>query len=422
MLGRLGDRVAPGELVLVDQRLELAVEHQAGQSRVPVEGGLDVVEEHAADDAACPPVEGDGAEVQIPPVFLRGGSHQHEALGIGDDSGADEGLADILNKIVLAVGVGLLRPVQYDRGVDPVVLDRREGSGEHGFREEGGGNPEIEGRNPRPFSRALLTGCVQDLVEEGRTVIVADPHDVARDLEQVGRSLRLVVGGVYGPHLIVAQVEEVVHELVGFGDHFHVRVFDAVVHHFDEVSGAVLADPRTAGHSGGRPRRNRHKDVLDQGPRGLAAAGHERGAVAGSLFAAGYAESDVAVPCGLEGGRPATGVFVQGVSAVDDDVALFENRQELVDQGVDRRAGLDHQHNLARLFQESHEFLERSRSDDPGLALGRSGKKLVGFFIGPVMHRDRETFVVHVEDKVLPHDRKPDNADIRPVLHTRSPF
>ncbi len=38
--------------------------------------------------------------------------------------------------------------------------------------------------------------------------------------------------------------------MIGLSDHLHVAVFDAVMDHFDEVSGTVFADPVAAGLAG----------------------------------------------------------------------------------------------------------------------------------------------------------------------------
>ena len=67
-------------------------------------------------------------------------------------------------------------------------------------------------------------------------------------------------------HLVGAQAEAGLHEVVGFADELHVAVFDAVVDHFDVMAGAVLAHPIAAGGAvldlGG----DRLEDVLDVRP------------------------------------------------------------------------------------------------------------------------------------------------------------
>ena len=78
-------------------------------------------------------------------------------------------------------------------------------------------------------------------------------------------------------HLIVGHPKKVTHELVRFADELHIAVLNAVMHHLDEVSCAILADPVAA-----------RRAVLDLGadglknglhilPRGGTAAGHHAG-------------------------------------------------------------------------------------------------------------------------------------------------
>ena len=55
-----------------------------------------VLEKGPANDAASTPHECDAAVVEIPAVDLGRLAEQHEALGIGDDLGGIECLADVL--------------------------------------------------------------------------------------------------------------------------------------------------------------------------------------------------------------------------------------------------------------------------------------------------------------------------------------
>ena len=66
----------------------------------------------------------------------------------------------------------------------------------------------------------------------------------------------------------------------------------------------------------------------------------------------------------------ANGIFVVGVTAVDDDIALRQRRQQLIDGLIDRIARRHHQPNGARQRQLFDEIGERLRShcafvDDP---------------------------------------------------------
>ena len=56
-------------------------------------------------------------------------------------------------------------------------------------------------------------------------------------------------------------------------------------------------------------------------------------------------------------GAPA-GVLKEGVSAVHDDIAFFQQGNQLIDDRVHRRSGLDHQHDLSGAFQRIYKFLQ----------------------------------------------------------------
>src|SRR5690348_12525767 len=75
---------------------------------------------------------------------------------------------------------------------------------------------------------------------------------------------------------------------------------------------------------------------------GLArAAGHERRALERAFFAAGNAAADEMNPAAFQFLATALGVSEKRIAAVDDHVAFINQRNELLDDGVDRWAGLD---------------------------------------------------------------------------------
>ena len=111
----------------------------------------------------------------------------------------------------------------------------------------------------------------------------------------------------------------------------------------------------------------------------------------------------------------AVGVGVEGVAAVDDDVALFEVRDDLSDGLVDDIAGFDHDHDAARGLERGAELLDGVGADDLG-ALGLVGQKLVDLGGGAVEDGDFIAVVVHVQHQVLSHDCKADEADVARCL------
>ncbi len=149
------------------------------------------------------------------------------------------------------------------------------------------GDAEVERGLHRPGTGALGAGLVEDDVDEGLAGLgIHLAQHLGRDLDEVRLELALVpLGedvGDLGGRLAGAAADEVVR----LGDELHVGVLDAVVHHLDEVAGAVVADVRDARLALG-DRGDRAQDGAERDPRLVRAAGHERRAEEGALLAAG---------------------------------------------------------------------------------------------------------------------------------------
>ena len=130
------------------------------------------------------------------------------------------------------------------------------------------------------------------------------------------------------------------------------------MHHLDVVTGTHLADPVAAGDVVFNLGANGLEDVLDEGPGSGRAARHHARAATGTFFAAGDAGTDVQQPLRLNVFLAAVGVFEQRVAAVDDDVALVEVRDQLLDEVIDRLARLDQHHHAPRCFQLGDHFFD----------------------------------------------------------------
>ncbi len=103
------------------------------------------------------------------------------------------------------------------------------------------------------------------------------------------------------------------------------------------------------------------EDRSDNFPRFARAAGHEGRPFERAFFAAGNAAADEVQTARFQILAAALGVGEKGVAAVDNHVALFEERNELIDDRINRRAGFDHDHRLARTLQRADKFLHRAR-------------------------------------------------------------
>ncbi len=149
-------------------------------------------------------------------------------------------------------------------------------------------------------------------------------------------------------------------------------------------------------------------------PRFRRPARHHRRTESRPVFAARHAGADE-VQLALEQTRGAQlRVFEPGVPAVDDDVAFFEQRQELVQHLIDGRARFDHEHDPARLLQCADQLFER-RGDRELLrcVLGDEALRLLRLAIPD---GDGETVLLDVERQVGAHHAEADHAELEVML------
>jgi len=112
-----------------------------------------------------------------------------------------------------------------------------------------------------------------------------------------------------------------------------------------------------------------------------------------------------------QGGLASAGVREVRVAAVDQDVARFHQRGELVDHGVGRRARLDHDHHAARPFQRGDELADRLGRHEGALVavLGDQGDRPR---VGAVVQGDGVAVPGQVAREVAAHHRESGDADL----------
>ena len=161
-------------------------------------------------------------------------------------------------------------------------------------------------------------------------------------------------------------------EALGIG--LHQAVFDAVVDHLDEVAGAdragmdiALLDARIAAVAPGRARniadarRQRREDRVEPIDDRLVAADHHAIAALDAPDAAAGADVDVVDARCLQRLAAADVVLLEGVAAVDDDVAGLHQLGQRVDRRLGDLAGRQHHPDGARRLELADEILQRSR-------------------------------------------------------------
>ena len=112
------------------------------------------------------------------------------------------------------------------------------------------------------------------------------------------------------------------------------------------------------------------------------------------------------------------GVFIPRVAAVDDDVTLTKHRFELLQHAVDRLAGLDHHHDLARRLEPLNQIRKALGANQSATTLLDGGPRQVRL---EVVHGDRVPVVQDVEGQVATHDSHPDHPDLQFVSHGGAP-
>src|SRR5262249_41712387 len=98
-------------------------------------------------------------------------------------------------------------------------------------------------------------------------------------------------------------------------------------------------------------------------------------------------------------------------AAVDEDVARLQQRRHLLDDLIDGRAGLDHDHHLARPFQRRDQLLDAVAADDV-LAARPPGQEVIDARRGAVEDRHGVTATLDVEDEVFAHHGQADQANV----------
>ena len=286
----------------------------------------------------------------------------------------------------------------------------RGGPGEDRLGDGRHGDTELQGDLDRPATGALLLRPVEDALHQrgsGRGVDLVE--HLGGDLDEERVEVALVpraehVGALAGRE--AGRREDV----VGLGDELHVGVLDAVVDHLHEVTGAVRTHPRAA-----RLTVDVGGDRLEQRPEGrirlLRAARHDRRTLERADLTPGDPaphEVDAVLAQRL---LAAAGVLEVGVAAVDDDVALLEERDQLVDDRVGGVARLDHDDDPARLLQRGDELLRgAARHERPFVT--EVADQVVDPALGAVVQRDGMPVTGEVAGEVAAHDGETGDADL----------
>ncbi len=99
------------------------------------------------------------------------------------------------------------------------------------------------------------------------------------------------------------------------------------------------------------------------------------------------------------------------VAAVNNDIALFQVRDELVDNLVNGLPRFHKDHDLAGTLEVGGQFFDAVAADDV-FVLATAIDEVVDLFDGAVVHRHAESLALHIEHEVFTHDREADEAHV----------
>ena len=252
---------------------------------------------------------------------------------------------------------------------------------------------------------------VDDEVDERLAGLLVDlMQHFGGDFDQVGVEFGLVPFLEHVADLSRGHAKAATHQIVAFGDELHIGVFDAIVHHLDEVAGTVKTDMGDARLAFGLCR-DGFENRLQRLPGFFGTTRHHGRTKQRAFLAAGNAAPDEMQAASADFLLTTNGVREVGVACVDDDVARFHEVGERVDHGVGRFAGLDHDDGGARLDEAVHEFLKRLRRIE--LAFGAVlVHELFGTGVGAVEHGDLVAVVSEIACEAAAHGSQTDDADV----------
>ena len=261
-----------------------------------------------------------------------------------------------------------------------------------------------------------MAGLVVDhLQHRPASLPVGAGQDIRGGSRQIGFEIAPVPVGEDRRHRRVVEPDQPVQQKIGLRDRLHLGVLDAVVDGLDEVAGAGRAEPggaRLAVDLGG----DRAEDVCQFGERRRVATGHDRGAVARPRRAAGQADAEEAEAGGGQPVVPAGAIAVVRIAGVDDDIAGFEQVQERVELGVDRRPRLDRKQDRAGPAQALHQGMAAVASSKRLDRTCHSGER-VAHLRERVERRHPVAALGDIQGEVAADHAEADQADIRGRRH-----
>lgn len=158
-------------------------------------------------------------------------------------------------------------------------------------------------------------------------------------------------------------------------DQLHITIFNTVVDHLDVVTSTLVTDPVTARLTI-RLGSNALEDVLDVWPSLFIATRHERRTIASTFFTTGNTSSDESDALLSEVLGSSVAVRVMGVTTINDDITLLDERKQLLNEVVDGRTSHDQEHDTAGLLELGDKLFDGVSTNDR-LACGQKALSIL---------------------------------------------
>ena len=301
---------------------------------------------------------------------------------------------------------------QERRRRDPQGFLAGPATGADGRLDRAGRLAKLQRLDQGPAARAFLTRLIKDQIHHWRPALgIHGLQRGGRHLDQVRAERPFLPAFKQRPDLRCRLPTGVAQQPVDFGDHLHVGIFDPVVHGLDEMPRPVrpqMIDARRALKLG----RNRAEHGAQLGPAVIGTTHHHRRAMTRALFAARHAHADEMPPRTVKGGGAASGVVEIGVAAINDGVALIQQRHHRVDHRIHRSTRRDHEQDAAGLRDTVNKILKRRVPREvirQRSGLLQKGRDPIGF---AVADRHTEPLLGQIKRQRTAHRPQTINANI----------
>src|SRR5690554_1081494 len=177
---------SPTLLNRFDALFKEGVEQQIFQSGILVECFLDITQKYRTDNASATPHQRNSSIVEIPFVLLGSLHHQVISLSVRNDLRSVESLFQVTDELLLISLECRLLACDYSRSLYPKLFLGRKTAREDRFADKCKRNTQVECRYGRPFSGTFLSRCIENLFNQGASILVFICQNICRNLDQIG--------------------------------------------------------------------------------------------------------------------------------------------------------------------------------------------------------------------------------------------